>query len=316
MRAYTMPSKINSDATAGEKLLRLFRKLMVDGRKHFQASLAEEFQCSPQTIIRLISEIESVVGIGLESGIENRKKWYRMNTISRSRLGLEFEELRYLALCRDLAEPVLPAPVLYRIDDTLFNLSVLMADHDYAQRDKVQEKQFGFYSKGRIDYTPHLAHMEKITQSIENNQVCLLRYKASGSDTVKEHRFVPHRIVSMNGALYVLGATLEEDFLRRKHYINFAIHRIMYIILLDKTFTLTFPKDHAQTFGLPWHEPKSFSIRFVAGKAADYVRERIWADEQKLEELEDGGLILHIITRSEPELMAWVRSFGDGVEVV
>ena len=67
-------------------------------------------------------------------------------------------------------------------------------------------------------------------------------------------------------------------------------------------------------FGLPWHEPKNFCIRFRSGKAAEYVRERIWADEQNLEILDDGGVILQIRTRSEPELMAWVRSFGEEVE--
>ncbi|MBO4300622.1 MAG: WYL domain-containing protein, partial [Desulfovibrio sp.] len=45
--------------------------------------------------------------------------------------------------------------------------------------------------------------------------------------------------------------------------------------------------------------------------AADYVRERIWAESQKMEDTEDGGVLLEITTRSEPELMAWVRSFGD-----
>ena len=45
--------------------------------------------------------------------------------------------------------------------------------------------------------------------------------------------------------------------------------------------------------------------------AADYVRERIWATNQQIEDCEDGGLILTLTTRSEPELRAWVRSFGD-----
>ncbi len=311
-----MPIKKDVDASAGEKLLRLFRKLMLDGRKHFQLDLAEELNCSPQTIIRLMSEIESVVGISLESGIDQRKKWYQIKSISRSRLGLDFEELRYLAICRDLAEPILPTEVLQRIDDTLFNLSVLMADHDYAEREKVQGKQYTFCSKGKIDYTPHFANIEKLTQAIEDKRICLLKYKACGKDTVKEHRFAPNKIVAMNNALYVLGATLTEDFLHEKHFLNFAIHRIADVILLERSFTLQFPEIDTQSFGLPWHEPRAFSIRFVAGKAADYVRERVWASEQRIEELDDGGLILHITTRSEPELMAWVRSFGDGISII
>ena len=69
-------------------------------------------------------------------------------------------------------------------------------------------------------------------------------------------------------------------------------------------------RDRHGGFGLPWHEPRTFHIR-VSSNAADYVRERIWATNQQIEDCEDGGLILTLTTRSEPELRAWVRSFGD-----
>ena len=153
-----MPPKKDQDTPAGIKLLRLFRKLMLDGRRHFQADLAEEFQCSPQTIIRLTGEIEAVVRACLESGLEHRRRWYQIRTISRSRLGLDFEELRYF-VCRDLAAATLPEQITRRVDDTIFNLSVLMADQGYAEREKAQNQQVAFFSKGRIDYTPHYEHL-------------------------------------------------------------------------------------------------------------------------------------------------------------
>jgi hypothetical protein len=90
-----------------------------------------------------------------------------------------------------------------------------------------------------------------------------------------------------------------------------AIHRITDVTLTERQFTFDMPEVEPNTFGLPWHEPRAFCIRFKAGKAADYVRERIWADKQTLEDTEDGGVSLKLTTRSEQEIMAWVRSFGD-----
>lgn len=309
-----MPLKKDQDSTAGVKLLRMFRKLMLDGRRHFQLDLAEEFQCSPQTIIRLAGEIESVVGASLESGLENRRRWYRIRTISRSCLGLEFEELRYLSVCRDLAASTLPEQILQRVDDTIFSLSVLMADQGYAERDKVQKEQLSFFSKGKIDYSPYFSIIEKLLKSVENRQVCLVYYKAIGKEEGREHRFAPARIISMNGALYILGGTLTEDFQDIRHLMSLAVHRIQDVILTERIFDFDFPEALPGAFGLPWHEPKIFRVRFRPGKAAEYVRERIWADEQTLEDQDDGGLILQITTRSEPELMAWVRSFGEEVQ--
>jgi hypothetical protein len=306
-----VPPKKDQDSTPGVKLLRMFRKLMLDGRRHFQVDLADELQCSSQTVIRLAAEIESVIGASLESGLESRRRWYQIRTISRSCLGLDFEELRYLSVCRDLARQTLPEQIRNRVDDTIFNLSLLMADQGYADREQVQKRRFSFFSKGKIDYTPHFTNIEKLLQAAEEQRVCLIRYKAIGKADSKEHRFASARLASMNSALYVLGGTLTEDFTQIRHFMSLAIHRVQDVILTERIFNFGFPEVSPDAFGLPWHEPKNFSIQFRAGKAAEYVCERIWADEQKLENRGCDGVILHITTRSEPELMAWVRSFGD-----
>jgi hypothetical protein len=197
------------------------------------------------------------------------------------------------------------------VDDTIFNLSMLMADQGFAKREKAQKTQFAFFSKGRIDYTPHFEHIEKLLQAAEEKRICLVRYKASGRDEAREHRFAPDRMVSMNNALYVAGATVTEDFKEVRHPVNLAIQRLTDVILTERNFSFSLPEIEANSFGLPWHEPKTFRIRFKKGKAADYVRERIWAEEQIIEDTEDGGLLLELSTRSEPELLAWVRSFGE-----
>ncbi|MBQ7607630.1 MAG: WYL domain-containing protein [Desulfovibrionaceae bacterium] len=196
------------------------------------------------------------------------------------------------------------------MDESIFNFSMLMSDTAYADRDKVQDVQFAFYSKGRIDYTPHYEHLEKLVQAIEEKRVYLVRYKAAGAKQSKEHHFAPHRLVSMNNALYALGAGVTDEYRSLWHLTNLAVHRIIDVVITDKPILFEMPVNEGM-FGLPWHEPRTFRIRFKAGKTADYVRERIWSDSQRMEELENGDLLLEIVTRSEPELTAWVRSFGE-----
>lgn len=304
------------DASKNNKLLRLFQRLMLDGRRHYQSDLAEWLNCSRQTIIRLVGEIEGVIGTSLESGMDEHRRWYQIRSISRSRLGLDFEELRYLSICRDLAAPYLPDQVRERVDESIFNFSLLMADAAYAERGKAQGRQFTFHGKGYIDYTPHFEHLERLTQALEEKRICLVRYKAAGKKQSKEHRFVPCRMVSMSNALYVLGAGVSEDFQSLRHLTSLALHRIQDVTLTDKVANFEIPEADLGTFGLPWHEPKKFRIRFTPGKAADYVRERIWASDQKVTEQDDGSLVLELTTRSEPELMAWVRSFGDEASII
>ncbi len=310
-----MPEKLDPGTTSAERVLRLLLKLMWEGRRHFQLDLAEEFQCAPSTIIRMMGVIESIIGTAnLEIGLENRKRWYQIKSISRNLLGLETEELRYLSICRDLACNSLPEPVRDRIENTIFHLSVLMADRDYAERATIQKQQIALLSKGYIDYTPHQGTIEKLLRAAEERRFCLVRYKAAGKTEAKEHRFAPGRIVSMSGTLYILGAGMTEDFKEIRHSTTLAIHRITDLTLTERCFSFDVPEPEHGSFGLPWHEPRTFRVRFTPG-VADYVRERIWAGEQRREELADGGLLLEITTRSEPEFMAWVRSFGEEAEM-
>lgn len=69
-------------ATKGNKLLRLFHLLMLDGRRHFQQDLQEYLNCSKQTVLRLIDEIEGVIGANLTSGLEKKKRWYQIRSLT------------------------------------------------------------------------------------------------------------------------------------------------------------------------------------------------------------------------------------------
>ncbi|MBQ7608168.1 MAG: hypothetical protein IJU76_09395 [Desulfovibrionaceae bacterium] len=110
-----------------------------------------------------------------------------------------------MSICRDLAPPYLPEQVKQRIDKSIFNLSMLMSDTAYVDRGKVQGTQFIFYSKGRIDYTPHFEHINRLVEAKEEKLICLVSNKAAGAVRAREHRFAPEQIVCKNNALYVLG---------------------------------------------------------------------------------------------------------------
>ena len=79
-----------------------------------------------------------------------------------------------------------------------------------------------------------------------------------------------------------------------------AIHRIKKLDLIKQQIYLTILA------------PNTLQFR---KKVSNYIKERVWAEQQKIEELDNGDIALTITTCSEPELMAWVRSFGEKVLV-
>ena len=53
-----MAKKHNDDASPSEKILGLYGLLLFTGRKYNLSSLADKFDCSKQTILRMVKTIE------------------------------------------------------------------------------------------------------------------------------------------------------------------------------------------------------------------------------------------------------------------
>lgn len=311
-----MRQSIDPDASTAERAIRLFHKLLFDGRRHFQSDLAIYLGCSPQTVMRLIAEIEGVIGASLVTGLEKHRRWYQIRSVAPNPVGLDYEELRYMAVCRDLAAPYLPEQVKRRVDNSIFHFSMLMADREFEDGERNQKERISYCGKGWIDYTPFFGFLEKLVTAMEKKLVCIVSYQALGKNHTKEHRLAIKKIVNMNQSLYALGATVADNLKDRGILINLAIHRMKDVTLTDKKWCFHIPEENLDMFGLPWHKPKLFRIKFRTIRASHYVKERVWSENQKFLEQPDGTLILEMESRSEPEVVAWVRSFGEDAEIL
>jgi hypothetical protein len=119
----------------------------------------------------------------------------------------------------------------------------------------------------------------------------------------------------MSNALYVQGYQTTKGEAEKYRPMTLAIHRVEDVTVTDQSFNFEAADQELSSFGLKRHELKKFRIRFNDG-ASDYVRERVWSSDQKIEDQDDGSIILEIGTVSELELMSWVRSFGNEAKIL
>ncbi|GEB80390.1 hypothetical protein DDE01_18050 [Desulfovibrio desulfuricans] len=75
-----MPRKLNQDASPSRKLLGLFSILLFSGEWRSLPELARIFNCSKQTITRLIEEIELSHEARIERETRGRTLHFRMRT--------------------------------------------------------------------------------------------------------------------------------------------------------------------------------------------------------------------------------------------
>lgn len=302
-----MPAKWDTDTTPGIRLLKVFRRLLLNGRRHYLGELAKEFQCSRQTVLRIMEDIEQVVGPALESGTENRHKWYRLKCAS-DRLGQK-EEVRYLAICRDLAAPELSQEVLARMDDTIASLS----SHLERPASPAAQPPVYFFHKGKVDYAPHRHTLEQLMDAIEKRQLCRFTYAPPG-DPPGTLVFAPDCLICLEEALYAYGAVIEKDMVR--DILPLPVHHIRNMTVTGETFDLLFPEIHPGLFGLPRHAPRRVRLGCRKGKTADYLAERIWTDDQTLARRPDGSLLLEMSTSDEEGLKEWLKQFGEDVTLL
>lgn len=90
---------------------------------------------------------------------------------------------------------------------------------------------------------------------------------------------------------------------------TFSLHRITEVTVTGEYFSFNACDPETRVFGLNWHEPKRVHVH-VAASAADYVRDRVWSEDQTINDQPDGSILLTVTTTSEKELTAWVLSFG------
>ena len=98
-----------------------------------------------------------------------------------------------------------------------------------------------------------------------------------------------------------------------------AVDRFESVEVTEKEFE---PPDHlsvdeqvSNAFGVSFEEPMDVVVRFTE-EQAPYIRERIWHPSQKLEELEDGRVVLRLRAGGFYEIKSWVLSFGAAAEVL
>ncbi|WP_278514758.1 WYL domain-containing protein [Succinivibrio dextrinosolvens] len=309
-----MQKRYDEDSSAGQKLLRLFRKLLTVKGKHTLSALAKELHCSPQTVIRLISEIENCVGDDLETGKEKNVRWYSLNSRTKNILNLDSNELRCLSLCRDMAEPYLTDEDKKRTDDTLLRISMMLADINNSSEKKYS---YAFYYKGRIDYSAFIDQIQDLEYAIQKSLVCKLRYKKPNEEEISLIDFAPSQFICHNNALYILGTKTDNSLRQPVKQVSLVVHRILHVNITDIPVSFSLDKTDGTDFGLPWdQEAHKYELTLKKGRASNYVKERIWCENQKLQELENGDLHIEFISRSSYEVYAWFRSFGNQVVCV
>ena len=302
----------HSYASPSEKVVGLFAFLLFTGRAYSLNQLAQQFRCSKQTILRNVEQLNRSKRITIESWMEDGQRWYRSASPCKTPIvTLDAEAIQHLLLCRDFVWHLLPAELQEDITQTIAHTTTLLPD--FNERDRAMERLADARPKGFIDYSGKQEIIERLFACLRGKRLCTVHYKTPGEPAEKPITVAPLQLVAYREGLYVqarYAKALEDP---DGDYFDplLAVHRMTGVDVLDQTFSISGDEARpaGKTFGFMSGEP--FRVRVaISNRAASYVSERIWSDDQVIRPVDGGGVELEFTATSPAEVISWVLSFG------
>lgn len=191
-------------------------------------------------------------------------------------------------------------------------------------RDTLSPRVQVYFQRAAEAYTPHLrgqksyagfqSLIDQLNEAILKRCVCQVTYRAMGGDGPKTYPIEPLRLFYYRGGLYLVSRAPAYNQL-----ITQAVERIEDLQVSSEIFEppadLPLEDRLRHSFGIIYEEPFASKVYFTPNQAP-YIRERLWHPSQRIEELPDGGLILHLFAGGWYELKSWVLSHGADARVL
>lgn len=306
-----MQQKKDPYSSAAQKVVGLYGLLLFTGRDYSLPQLAEMFHCSKQTVLRMIEQIERTHRIHIDAWMADGRRWYRARSPrQRPNVALSVDDIQQLLLCRDIVWRLFPPALRDNITQSIGKAAVLLPE--YEDRAGALESFTHAQPKGVVDYSQSQHILDTLLGAIRERRVCTVKYRSPEWPKARTLTVAPHRLISFREGFYARcreqrpagGKETPRD-------LTLAVHRMLEITPTEKRFAPIQDTGDGtdDSFGLAREKPFRVVVDFIP-KAAMYIRERIWSRDQVIIPHKDGSITLEFTATSQPEVIAWVLSFG------
>jgi len=309
-----MPRKRDYDRTYGQKLITLYTRLMFSGQRHSLTELANLLDCSKQTILRLVDEINTGHGLVIQETKEGNRNVYYMERPRNlgAASGLNEKEIQLLQMCHAFTSHLLGPTLFEEAAQALWKSQSLLPEGR-----QITSMPFAAFRPGSIDYTPHQETMRRLLRAMEECKVCKIHYQSISENKPKTYFIKPLKLFSHHDTIYLharIAKTPGKKYQEPDYDPLLAIHRFKDVELTDRLFEFPTDYDFEKIFNRQFGiiKDKVFEVVVeLTGWAARYVAERVWSPGQQIAKKGKDKIRLSFNASSEPEVTGWLLSFGD-----
>jgi proteasome accessory factor B len=277
--------------------------------------LATDLGVSTRTIRRDLAALQEA-GFPVYDDTVNGAKCWRVESKSLgalARSGLTFSELCALYFSRALIECFAGTHLLADVQSALEKFESALTP---------QMKKFLDRLPGVVTATPRGAKrhdaatykvIARLLEAILHQRIVAMRYHSQASRREKDYVVHPHRLVHVQGGLYLWAFVPAYAELR-----TFAVERVRRVTLQDETFKPVAELDRdpfRHSMGAHRGATSRIQIRFHP-RLAPYIKERTWHPSQRLTDRADGSVVMTMDVCDDYSLRSWILSFGRSARVL
>ncbi len=222
------------------------------------------------------------------------------------------EELMTLYLCRGQLAFLQGTPFQDDLEAIFGRLRSNLPPRSVAHLERIASAATPRF-QGVRDYQGKKQLLAELRKALLYQYRCRLTYTPPHRKAA-DYLFDPYTLLFFNNSLYLGGYAHNRKALRL-----FLVDRVDRVELLTERFEV--PEEYraddltGSAFGLIEGKTFELKVRFAL-EVAHLVRERLWHPSQKIEEQEDGSLILSLQVSGEKEILSWLYSYLPHVQVL
>lgn len=171
------------------------------------------------------------------------------------------------------------------------------------------------YSKVDMSNKDILTIKRNFYEAILNHQQVIIEYTGNNGTNTKR-TIEPYKLIIFKGQWYIVSKCLLKNNIR-----FFKLIRIKNYIVTSKRFKIDIDVDKLIS------EYRKNSIGIFGGKEYDIeleitppiantIKERIWVDNQIIEELNNGKILFKARMNIDPEIISWIFSMKSSVKII
>jgi predicted DNA-binding transcriptional regulator YafY len=295
----------------GDQLARqwkIFQTLVSSRYGKSVADLAKNLDCHQRTVYRDLNALETA-GFPIYTETSNGKNIWCLLDSAKNPMPVPFSlpELMALYFGSDVLK-ILKGTVFHDSLESLLKKVKSSIPPESEKYLNLVEKSLHTRPGPYKNYGKFKNVIEQISEAVLNRRVVEITYYAMSSKMENKRKVEPYKIWFHDGGFYLIGHCRW-----RKEVRIFAVERIKKIRLTDDTFELPeeFDVDEFMrgSFGVYQGKPVHVRILFCAD-VAEYIKERIWHETQKLHDNPDGSVLFEARVACTKEFKAWVMRWG------